>query len=120
MCVYQPPVRDVCPNYEVVGFQPHTVTPPELRLFCLLLRIYYFPTAPYLPVVRCPSGGTPPSYPDTPYTKYRRISAQDHLPTKSRFYSKMTYSFVAINFSFFSMMQINILFLQRGHDSWAK
>ena len=26
------PVRGVCPNYEMVEFQPQTVTPPEPRL----------------------------------------------------------------------------------------
>ena len=26
----RPPVRDVCPNHEMVLFQPHTVTPPYL------------------------------------------------------------------------------------------
>ena len=27
---YWPPVREVCPNYEVVMFQPRTGTPPDL------------------------------------------------------------------------------------------
>ena len=35
------PSREVCPNYEVVEFQPRTVTPPEPMIFCLLLRIFY-------------------------------------------------------------------------------
>ena len=41
VCVcYWPPVRGVCPNYEVLDFQPWTVTPPKLRILCLLLHIY--------------------------------------------------------------------------------
>ena len=38
VCVcYRPPVREVCPNHEVVMFQPRTVTTPKPRLFLLLL-----------------------------------------------------------------------------------
>ena len=41
VCVcYWPPVRGVCPNYEVVQFEPWTVNPPEYWLRRLLLRIY--------------------------------------------------------------------------------
>ena len=52
MCVYmcyRPPVHEVCPNYEVVEFQPWKVTPPEPRIYCLLLRIYTCPALPSLP-----------------------------------------------------------------------
>ena len=66
-CVcYYPPVRGVCPNYEVVEFQPRTVTPLKPRLCCLLLRIYYWPAPPYPPVVWCPSGGGSPLLPQHP------------------------------------------------------
>ena len=38
VCVcYWPPVRDVCPNHEVVMFQPRAVTTPKPRLCHLLL-----------------------------------------------------------------------------------
>ena len=33
-----PPFRGVCPNYEVVEFQPQTVAPPESRPHCLALH----------------------------------------------------------------------------------
>ena len=58
MCVcYWPPVRGVCPYYEVVEFQYQTATPPEPRICCLLLHIYSLPTPPSLTAVQCPSGG---------------------------------------------------------------
>ena len=56
------PVRVVCPNYEVVEFQPRKVTPPEPRRCCLLLRIYTC-TAPLLPTFPPPdvlTGGAAP------------------------------------------------------------
>ena len=31
---FWPPVHELCPNYEVVEFQPRTVTPTEPRLHC--------------------------------------------------------------------------------------
>ena len=43
---YRTLVHEVCPNYEVVEYQPCTVTPPESRLCRLLLRIYFCPTPP--------------------------------------------------------------------------
>ena len=56
MC-YRPPVRGVCPNYEVVEFQPWKVTHPQPRICCLLLHIYTFPAPPSIPIVLCPYGG---------------------------------------------------------------
>ena len=41
VCVcYWPPVLGVCPNYEVVEFQPRKATPTKPRLRRLLLRTY--------------------------------------------------------------------------------
>ena len=46
MCFSRPPVCEVCPNYEVVVFQPCTVTPPHLGSCCLLLNFKTIPPAP--------------------------------------------------------------------------
>ena len=68
MCVrYWIPVRGVCPNYDVVDFQPPTVIPPEPRLCFFLLRIYSFIAPPSIPVVQCPYRGSPPYRPNTPH-----------------------------------------------------
>ena len=61
VCVcYRPPVRGVCPNYEVIEFQPRTVTPLEPRLFHLFLRIILVPPRPPFPSSGVlPGGGSP-------------------------------------------------------------
>ena len=81
-CVcYRPPVYGLCPNYELVEFQPRAVTPPKPRLCCLLLHIYYWPSPPYPPIFRCPSGVGIPSCPDNPSTDFHLVSTQDNPPT---------------------------------------
>ena len=58
------------------------LTPPEPRLYSLLLRIYTFPAPPYLPDAWRFSGGwAAPSCPDTLYTDVCCVSAHDHPPT---------------------------------------
>ena len=80
---YWPPVRGVCPNYEVVEFKPRTVTPPKPRLRCLLLRICSLPVPTSPPAVQCYSGVAPTFSPDTPSTDARLVSAQDYPPTRA-------------------------------------
>ena len=80
MCVcYWQLVCGVFPNYEVVDFQPRTVTPPEPRLRHLLLCIYSLPAPPCPPLLSSDvlPGGADPSCPDTIYTYVRRISEND-------------------------------------------
>ena len=60
------PVRGVCPNYEVMEFQPQTLTPPKPSIRLLLLHSYYLLVLPSPPVVRCPSGGGQPPPTPTP------------------------------------------------------
>ena len=69
-CVcFRPPARGVCPKYEVVEFQPRTVTPPEPMLCCLLLRTFLLdPPRPLLPLPDVLLGRSAPSFPDTPST----------------------------------------------------
>ena len=46
VCVcYWPPVREVCPNYDAVMFQPRTVTPPQLGSVAIVTPLNW----PYLP-----------------------------------------------------------------------
>ena len=61
VCVYfWSSVRGVCSNYEVVEFQPRTVTPLKPFVRRLLLHIYYLPAPPYPPTLGCTSGGGQP------------------------------------------------------------
>ena len=72
VCVcFWPPFCGVCPNHEVVEFQIWTVTPPEPRIYCLLLRIYTFPALSSLLAAWCPSGGGTPLLPQHPL--HRRL-----------------------------------------------
>ena len=59
-----PPVRGVCPNYEVVMFQPQTVTPPYLGsvINCYVrYSTLLNPLHPSPPSACFPSGGGVPS-----------------------------------------------------------
>ena len=51
VCVcFRPPVRVVCPNHEMVGFQPWTRTAPDLGSVTNAYT-YYIPPAPPVPTV---------------------------------------------------------------------
>ena len=65
MC-YWSLVRGVWPDYEVVEFQPWTVTPPKPWLCSLLLHSYSWPAPPSPPAVRCHSGRASPLLPRHP------------------------------------------------------
>ena len=44
----RPPVREACHNYEVVVFQPQTVTPPHLGSVSISYNIYIYSSQPTL------------------------------------------------------------------------
>ena len=79
-----PLVLGVCPNYEVVMFQPRTVTPPYLgsvvncyvatKLFLNLYTLLLHPPDLLLRGVPVPAPGQSPVY-------FRRAATQDHSPT---------------------------------------
>ena len=41
-----PPVREVCPNYELVVFQPQTMTPPHLGSVVIITKFASRPPIP--------------------------------------------------------------------------
>ena len=51
VCVYWPSVREVCPNYEVVVFQPLTLTTPDLAsvAYCYIAYLLNPPHPLFLP-----------------------------------------------------------------------
>ena len=60
-CCYWPPIREVCPNYELVEFQPRTFTTPYLGsvAYCYVAYLLY-PPYPLLPPSHVPP--PPPFY----------------------------------------------------------
>ena len=80
---YRPLVYRVCPNYELVEFQPQTMIPPKPRLCHLLLHSYSWLAPPSPPSFWCPYlGGQPHPTPTPPPPTSVFISAQDHMPTR--------------------------------------
>ena len=79
MCCW-PPARGVCTNYEVVEFQPRTVTPLEPRLCRKLLRNFYL-TCPALSshLLMSFRGGQPPPAPTLPISTCLRTGSSTHL-----------------------------------------
>ena len=64
---FRPPARGVCPKYEVVEFQPRTVTPPDPMLCGFLLRTFLLdPPRSLLSLPDVLQGGSSPSCTDNP------------------------------------------------------
>ena len=59
-----PPVREVCPNYEVVMFQTQKGTPPDLgSVTNCYIDMLLIPATPFPPATQCPTGGATLSCP---------------------------------------------------------
>ena len=80
-CWYFPPVREVCPDYEVVGFHPWTLTTPDLG--CVTYRYEHLLTRPtlssWLPMSRLPRHLLlPASTQDHPLTRASPLSVPEY------------------------------------------
>ena len=83
LCVsvcFRPPARGLCPNYEVVEFQPRTGIPPEPRLYCEFLRtcLLDLPLPLFLPPDLLPGGQPPPALTNPPPT-FIRTGSSAHM-----------------------------------------
>ena len=77
-----PPVREVCPNYEVVMFQPQTGTPPDLCSVdnCYIAILLNTPI-PSLPAARFPPRGDTHARPVPLSLSHFHVSTQDYSDT---------------------------------------
>ena len=77
-----PPEQEVCINYEVVVFQPRTVTPPHLGSITNFTNFIYIPPAPPDSTIFWIVLVLPPSYPLPPAAVHRLIliSVCTHFP----------------------------------------
>ena len=79
-----PPVRVVCPNYEVVMFQPWTVTPPYVGYVvnCYVATSFFLTrSALLLPTTDFPLGELPAPDPGHSSVYFRCANTQDNSPT---------------------------------------
>ena len=86
MCVcvcYWPPVREVCPNYEVAMFQPSKLTTPDLGFVAYFFTAYLLnPTQPLFLLFNVyPGGGSPllSRFPGHRRPSCRRTGSPAHL-----------------------------------------
>ena len=87
-----PPVCEMCPNYEVMMFQPQTGTPPDLgsvdNCYIAILRI---PTSLFPPATRCLTGGDTRSWTIPLSLVDWRLPIQDHYPNRASPFSVSAY-----------------------------
>ena len=87
-----PLVRGVCPNYEVVMFQPHTGTHPYLGSVANCYRAMLLSPDPlFTPAIQCPPGGDFRSFPFPLFLYERLAPTQDHSPTRASSVSVLAY-----------------------------
>ena len=79
-----PPVYEMCPNYEVVMFQPQTGTPTDLGSISIFyINILFSPAPPFTPDTQCPPGGATSSLPFPLYLVDLLAPTQDHFTTQA-------------------------------------
>ena len=79
-----PPIHEVCPNYEVVMYQPQTGTPLYLGSVanCYIDMILSTPM-PFPPATRCTPGGDTHPLPLSIYLADHLVPTQDHSPIQA-------------------------------------
>ena len=111
----RPTVRGVCTKYEVVDYQPRTVTPLKPRLHWLLLHSYFWPSLPLLLKSNGIAGGTTTTCPDNPSTDVRLVSSQYHMTTRESPVSVSAYRYSCESPSPFTVSNPLHPYLTRPH-----
>ena len=79
-----PPVREVCPSYYVVMFQPWTGTSPDLvSITNCYVDMIISRTPPFPSTARCPPGGSTHSCHFSISLKDHVVPTHDHLTTRA-------------------------------------